>query len=242
MRAAGFSLIELLVVITIIAILAALLMPTIRIVRESAKGTSCLANLRQLGFLTTQFMDMNEGCYPGGAQTAAGSVSWHTIINVEVLRGEGVSTGMFGAKGGLNCPSFTQPGTSYKRPYSMNGDLSSAANGLLLATPTDKDPSYIAYNFGIHNAKVAHPSTKMLFQETENNGGNQVESWPALENSPSTCWTLSLSPLGNGVLGNGGQCAFRHGGAMASIYVDLHADMQMPAKELNSLKRYRYDR
>ncbi len=241
MRRSGFTLIELLVVIAIIAILAALLVPAIKIVRESAKGTKCLANLRQLGFLTTQFMDMNEGYYPGGAQTAAGSVSWHTIIDNEVLKGEGVTTSMTGAAGGLNCPSFKQPATSYKRPYSINGDLCNSTNGLVLPTPTEKDPAYVSYHFGIHNAKVVHPSTKMLFQETENNGGSQIESWPALENSPSACWTMSPSPLGNGPLGNGGQCAFRHSGAMGSIYVDLHADMLMPAKELNSLARYRYN-
>lgn len=50
MRRSGFTLIELLVVIAIIAILAAILFPTFARSREEARQTSCLSNLRQIGF------------------------------------------------------------------------------------------------------------------------------------------------------------------------------------------------
>src|SRR5438046_1503505 len=45
----GFTLIELLVVIAIIAIIAAILFPVFAQARESARKTSCLRNLKQLG-------------------------------------------------------------------------------------------------------------------------------------------------------------------------------------------------
>ncbi len=49
MKRNGFTLIELLVVIAIIAILAAILFPVFAQARESARVTTCLSNLKQIG-------------------------------------------------------------------------------------------------------------------------------------------------------------------------------------------------
>ncbi len=50
----GFTLVELLVVMAVIAILAAILFPVFSQVREKARQTQCLSNSRQLG-LAVQF-------------------------------------------------------------------------------------------------------------------------------------------------------------------------------------------
>ena len=61
---AGFTLIELLVVIAIIAILAAILFPVFAKVREKARQSSCLANLKQINMAVLQYADDHEGLGP----------------------------------------------------------------------------------------------------------------------------------------------------------------------------------
>jgi prepilin-type N-terminal cleavage/methylation domain-containing protein/prepilin-type processing-associated H-X9-DG protein len=60
-KARGFTLIELLVVIAIIAILMAILMPTLNRAREQGRRAVCLANLKQLTLAWLMYADENDG-------------------------------------------------------------------------------------------------------------------------------------------------------------------------------------
>ncbi len=60
----GFTLVELLVVIGIIAVLIALLLPTLSRAREQAKKTACLSNLNSLGQAMFMYANQNRDRLP----------------------------------------------------------------------------------------------------------------------------------------------------------------------------------
>lgn len=64
-RCGGFSLVELLVVIGILALLFSILLPALRLAREIAQRSACLSNLRQIGLAFMQYATDNHDSMPG---------------------------------------------------------------------------------------------------------------------------------------------------------------------------------
>lgn len=70
----GFTLIELLVSTTIIAALAAILLPAVQRVRESARNTACLNNLKQLSLACLNY-ETSHRCLPSGYVASTDGIS-----------------------------------------------------------------------------------------------------------------------------------------------------------------------
>lgn len=86
----GFTLVELLVVIAIVAIIAALMFPVFSRVRERARRTACLSNLRQLSLATFQYAQDSDDRYPYGGDPSdldteawKGSSYWPAISHMK---------------------------------------------------------------------------------------------------------------------------------------------------------------
>ncbi|MDQ2985886.1 MAG: prepilin-type N-terminal cleavage/methylation domain-containing protein [Armatimonadota bacterium] len=64
MKNRAFTLIELLIVIAIIAILAAVLFPVFSRAKEAARKSGCISNLRQLGYAFAMYLSENDDRMP----------------------------------------------------------------------------------------------------------------------------------------------------------------------------------
>jgi len=144
----GFTLIELLVVIAIIAILAAILFPVFQKVRENARRTACLSNIKQIGLAFIQYNNDNDERFPTGVLTNGGYVGsgWAGEIYTYVK-----STGVY------HCPDDSAP--------------QSVVNGVTLY------PISYAFNTGSVGATLADfdgPTDTVILDEVTGGSGVNI--------------------------------------------------------------------
>ena len=175
-RSKGFTLIELLVVIAIIAILAAILFPVFAKVREKARQTACLSNLKQIGLGITQYVQDNDEMTPNGTDQYARCSGWAWQIYPYVK-----SVGAFkcpdDSGADADCPSLAMNANL----GGTQGSAPGGASGLSIAQYNS--PSKTVLLFEVANSKYYHlqdgDPTHTSYPNVSDNvfGGNSPSGW-----------------------------------------------------------------
>ena len=141
LRSSGFTLVELLVVIAVIGILVGMLLPAVQGMREAARRTSCLNNIKNIGLAVHNFHSMHE-FVPPGARLGEGT-GWHAFLlpsleqqmlyeSIQVTDpGQNFEWASIGPNGGeeelqrvvsvFQCPTDPAPSTVFSRGYDQRG-------------------------------------------------------------------------------------------------------------------------
>jgi general secretion pathway protein G len=213
---AGFTLLELLVVIGIIAVLIGILLPALARARESARTTQCLSNLRQLATAATIYVGENRGSYPP-AQWPDFSHSPPAIYGWDFTRiGSKVVPGLLwsgqGAAQVQQCPSFdgsnNSPGDPYTG-YNYNTSYIGRGAGELFPAPAKF-------------SQVRRPSETIIFGDGQwRNGANKFMRSPL----PSPFEDAAVFAAGSAANAAGTQ-GFRHnrGQVTNAAFCDGHAE------------------
>ncbi|AHF91740.1 N-terminal cleavage protein [Opitutaceae bacterium TAV5] len=190
-RVRAFTLIELLTVIAIIGILAAIIIPTVGRVRASARTVTCKSNLRQIAIAALMFAD-ERGFYPpsravqnGGSGVAAsdnnnaGSLLWpqtlrpylgsKTQLNADKIYGTGNAVGV--------CP-----GRLYIPPVAEETNLVSYAAHPAIMVDDSKDSAGIGKK-PLRQGAVPRPTQVILFADAaqQTQGGAQSNFYNVTE-------------------------------------------------------------
>jgi prepilin-type N-terminal cleavage/methylation domain-containing protein/prepilin-type processing-associated H-X9-DG protein len=140
-RVKGFTLIELLVVIAIIALLLAILVPTLHRVRKQTKAVVCQSNLREWGTIWAAFTSENDGYFRPRDELweeKGDSTYRHWVWDGPYWSGDRPRY----IQGIRCCPMATEPASEAGFPYGIGGTFLAWGER---AKGTDKWDDYGSY-------------------------------------------------------------------------------------------------
>ena len=163
-RKANFTLIELLIVIAVIAILAALLLPALNSARSKAQTIKCTGNLKQIGMMALNYSNDSDGYLPSAYITLADPVkgwrNWNLGKEFPLYSMGKKVTEDVPKNSVMVCPTPT-PGTDLESTYGFN-------HWFIAANPTGQTKRT--------TKKVRMPSRLMVCSENTNFRSNLVFS------------------------------------------------------------------
>lgn len=228
----GFTLVELLIVIAIIAVLASVLFPTILFVRENGRRTACLSNERQLGLALLQYASDHDESWPSGS-TSIGSSSpgagwggqcYPYVRSAEVFR----------------CPDDAAPSNltagEVTVSYGYNTNLSRSSRTRQLTYAPAPAKTVLLFEVG-HNAASLASSVAETFSAAGNGSWNQGPSekpegdtFPYGSSSDNAYPIYATGAMGGRILNGGGSSTPRHRGGADYLACDGHVGWFRPSE------------
>lgn len=256
----GFTLIELLVVVAIIAVLMALLLPSLARARENAKTAACASTMRQIGLVFQNFAAENNDRGPGMAhrtQPSSASVSWVDLLNIYYFNGEKSALDYVQGRGGgaitihnrgtvvgrkLVCPNYvawetTGAGTKTNRVWAYNMYAQGYTTGSGSSTVYYTGPAVIpsdntlAYDtYFLGYTKFANFNSSFQFLLIETGGYSDVFSASYPYNA-NTPVVSAANPPGTWQFG-----AYRHSNYTLGnfLFFDAHVETMAPSGRINN--------
>jgi len=225
MKHRAFSLLELLVVITVVGILAALLLPSLGRTKSVAQRTDCIGNLRQFGLGAAMYWDDSGGqCFRiSDGSTNSGTIWWFGWLDNSQPEGQrpcnlalGKLHPYLGGDDTRLCPSMPS-GPPLLKLKSTRVLCSYGYNGSLSA-PAGQPPVRVDH--------IQRPSGTAVFADAAQANDFQA---PATRSSPilEEWYYLDFASIytSSAYYGHG---HFRHARQAAVAFVDGHVDRENP--------------
>lgn len=227
----GFTLVELLVVIGIIALLISILLPTLNKARQSAQTVACLSNLRQIGIAMQMYLSERQGYFPYPTTTLTDGNCWFNVLDPYLTKAE-IGAGRTGVAADRTYSDIKQcvvykdfvdksatgaQGTlkEYARTYKMNSDLRHG---------TPSAPIPVGSTELLAKASdVRHPDNFVMFGDGIS---IDITGWvPSQVDSGNFSMQQDAKTDGTSFTYNGSETfpALRHGGGANLLFVDGHA-------------------